>query len=175
MNGSLYRNGISALFRRGKSRRSTSIWTDLPMSSTPLSMLMRSDDLRGPRRFCPQPATSGQMRHSIICRRPGSASRWRRIGHFHSCILICFGNGAELARKSFRSHHWPMRLPTTPPTRSGCREAIRNSMPALWRRRIVFAQVFAHWPNVPFPSTVSAGAIWCWDAGSRMPTGAGTR
>ncbi len=42
-------------------------------------------------------------------------------------------------------------------------------------RRIVFAQVFAHWPNVPFPSTVSAGAIWCWGAGSRMPTGAGTR
>ncbi len=58
MNGSLYRNGISALFRRGKSRRSTSIWTDLPTSSTLPLMSMRSDDRRGPRRFHLQPATS---------------------------------------------------------------------------------------------------------------------
>jgi len=38
---SLYRNGISALVQAREMRRSTSIWTDLPMSSTPLSMLMR--------------------------------------------------------------------------------------------------------------------------------------
>ena len=47
----------------------------------------------------------------LNCRRLDNASRWRRTGHFPSCIRICFGNGGRRARKSFRSRRWPMRLP----------------------------------------------------------------
>ena len=85
----------------------------------------------------------------------------RAFSFMYPHLLRSWRRSGDLARQSFRSRRWQMRPPMTAPTRSGCREAIRNFMPALWRRRIIFAEVSAHWPNVPFPSTVSAGAIWC--------------
>ena len=38
---------------------------------------------------------AGANGSSTICGRRDSASRWRRIRRFHSCIRICFGNGAR--------------------------------------------------------------------------------
>jgi cobyrinic acid a,c-diamide synthase len=77
--------------------------------------------------------------------------------------------GAEISRR------WPIRLPMRRPTPSGCPEAIPNCTPARWRRPGISAKVLAKLPAVPFPSMVSAAAIWCWGAGSRTPTGTSTR
>jgi len=120
-----------------------------------------------PAKLLPTAATSGQVSRGTICRRPASASLWRRIWRFHSCIRICFGNGATPEPRSFRSRRWRTRLPIQRPMRSGCPEVIRNSMPAPWRPPMSSAPVFATWPNGPFRSTASAAAIWCWGRARR--------
>jgi cobyrinic acid a,c-diamide synthase len=109
------------------------------------------------------------------CRRLDSASRLRRTGHFPSCIRMSSGNGGARARKSFRSRRWPTSLPMPQRMPSGCRAVIPSSMPARWLPLNASEQGSSSWPDAPLPSMVSVVAIWCSDAGSRMPMGTGTK
>jgi len=109
------------------------------MSSTPLSMLMRSEMARSAKVL---PATRDERSNdrSIICRRPAALAlaQDRAFSFMYPHLLRQWRRaGAEI----IPFHHLPMRLPMNPHV-VWCREAIRNSMPALLASAHSFRAVF---------------------------------
>ena len=107
-------------------------------------------------------------------RRPGSASRWRTIGHSASSIRMSSRRGATPAPRSCRSRRSPTNRRRKAPTAAGCRAAIRSCMRKRSPRRGASATGCGA-SRKRGRCTASAAVTWFWVKAWRMRQGASTR